>query len=170
MESLKHQFFSHPMAKFGIRGLSRETGLDTKTVMKYLNQFMKRKLIIKRSETGKYPYYEANRNAFIYKHEKSEIIIKKIFESGLIDYLQDKLSPNVIVLFGSVQKGTYHNSSDIDIFIQAPYKRINLSKFNKEMGHPIQLFFEKNLKNMSKGLLMNIYNGLTLTGKIEVLQ
>ena len=158
------------MKKFGIRELSRITKTDTKTVMKYLKTLIKKKIVIKNKEKNRYPYYEANRLSYIYRHEKSEILIKKILESGLIECLEEKISPKTIVLFGSVQKGTYHKESDIDLFILADYKKLDLSKFNKKIGHQVNLFFEKDLNQLSKGLLENIYNGLTLSGKLEVLK
>ena len=46
-----------------------------------------------------------------------------------------------IVLFGSVAKGTYHEKSDIDIFICKAYKRIDLRKYENKLGHKINLLF-----------------------------
>lgn len=162
--------FLKPMTELRVRELSRQSKLDTKTVMKYLNEFAKRKLIIKKQEKHKYPYYEPNRLSLIYKHEKSELLIRKIIESSLIEYLGDALSPEAIVLFGSVQKGTYHEESDIDLFMQTNYKKLDLLKFEKKLGHKINLLFEKNLKKLSEGLLTNIYNGLVLYGQLEVVK
>ena len=167
MDHLEKTFFLNPMAHYGVRKLARITKLDTKTVMKYLQELVQRKIVIKRKEKGKYPFYEANRLSYIYRHEKSEVLVKKILESGVIELLEE-LSPKAIVLFGSVQKGTYHKDSDIDIFVQEEYKKLNLSKFNRKIGHQVQLLFEKDLKNLSPGLLENIYNGLVLAGKLEV--
>ena len=161
-------FFLNPMKKFGVRELSRITKTDTKTVMKYLKNLVKRKIILKKKEKKKYPYYEANRLSNLYRHEKSEVLIRKVLESGLIEFLEEKLTPKTIVLFGSVQKGTYHQESDVDLFIQTDYKKIDLSKFDKKIGYKVKLFFEKDLNKLSEGLLENIYNGLTLSGKLEV--
>ena len=166
---LLEQFFLNPMRKFGVRELSRIVHLDTKTIMKYLKDFIKKELVIKRKIKGKYNCYEANRLSHIFRHEKSEILVKKIFENGLVDFLEKKLSPKVIVLFGSVQKGTYHKDSDVDLFVQADYNRLDLRKFKKQIGFEVNLFFEKDIKKLSKGLKENIYNGLVLTGKLKIL-
>jgi predicted nucleotidyltransferase len=162
-------FFMNPMKQFGVRELSRVTHTDTKTVLKYLKEFVRKKIIVKHQEKGKYSNYEANRKSYLYRHEKSEFLIKKIIESGLIEYLEKKTNSKAIVLFGSVQKGTYHKESDIDIFVQGKYQRLNLSKFEKQIGYPIQLLFESKMKDLNAGLLTNLYNGLTLSGKLEVL-
>ena len=161
-------FFLHPMKQYGVRELSRISHKDTKTVMKYLKELVREKIIVKKKEKGKYPHYEANRTSYIYKHEKSEALVKKIIASGLIEFLEEKFEPKVIVLFGSVQKGTYHQESDVDIFLQSHHQIIDLSLFNKKVGYPIKLFCEENLHSLSKGLLSNIYNGIVLSGKLEV--
>jgi len=165
---IQEQFFSHPMNRYGVRELARLTNIDTKTVMKYLKELVNTKIILKKENKGAYAYYEANRLSYIYRYEKSDVLIKKIMHNGLIDYLENKLHPKVIVLFGSVKKGTYHSGSDVDIFIQAEYKKLNLHKFNKEIGHRIQLFYEQDLHKLNQGLLENIYNGLVLAGKLEL--
>ena len=165
---IQDQFFLNPMARYGVRELARITKLDAKTVMKYLQNLVKDRIVIKRKENGKYPYYEANRLSYIYRHEKSEVLVRKILASGLIDFLEKEASPKVIILFGSIRKGTYHRNSDVDLFVQTGYTTLNLQRFNAKIGHKVQLLFEKDLKNFNSGLLENIYNGLVLAGKIEV--
>ncbi len=161
-------FFFSPMKGFGVRELARLTKLDTKTIMKYLNDFIKRNIIRKFKKKGTFPKYEANRSSLQYRYTKSSYLVKKIIESGLIEFLDEKLKPKAIVLFGSMRKGTYHKMSDIDLFIQADYKRIDLRKFEDKLDYDIQLLFEKDLKQLSQGLLINIIDGITLKGKLEV--
>jgi len=169
MISIELPFFLNPMKMFGVRELSRITHTDTKTVMKYLKKLQQKHLVIKHTEKGAYPKYEANRQSLLYRHEKSEYLVKKILESGCIEFLEKECSPKAIVLFGSIQKGTYHQNSDIDIFIQAREKKINVTSFEKRIGYPFQLLFEEDLKELNKGLLGNIYNGSVLSGKLELL-
>ncbi len=166
---LQNLFFINPMSKFHVRELSRITKLDTKTVMKYLKELVKEEIIIKRKIKHKYPYYEANRSSYIYRYEKSNLIIKKTIKSKLIEYLNKQLHPQVIVLFGSMQKGTYHKKSDIDLFIKTKYKKIDFNKYEKKIGYKINPLFEQNLKKLSKGLLQNIYNGYILSGNLKVI-
>ena len=168
-DAIMLQFFLEPMRKFGVRELSRQLKLDTKTIMNCLKTLRKEKIIVKRAKKGAFPYYEANRLSPIYRFEKSHFLIQKIIRSNLIQFLEQRLNSKAIVLFGSVAKGTYHKKSDIDLFVQAPYKRINLSGFERKLGHEIRMLFEVNMKNMTPGLLENIYNGERLSGKIQVL-
>lgn len=161
-------FFRDPMGQFHVRELSRDTGLDTKTIMKYLKDFVNRKILLRKKEKSGFPFYEANRSSALYRYEKSQAVVHKIYISGFIDFLEGELKPKVIILFGSIRKGTYHDKSDIDIFIQADRKKLDLSKFERKLGYKIQLLFEKDLSTLSKGLLQNIYNGIVISGELEL--
>jgi len=163
------QFFYNPMTRFGVRELSRQTCLDTKTIMSYLRDFTRKKLVLKRKEKGSFPYFEANRLSPVYRFEKSHAFIKKIIQTDLIPFLELECKPKVIVLFGSVKKGTYHKQSDIDLFVQSAQKRLDLSRYERVFKHKIRIFYEEDLKKLSPGLLENIYNGEVLSGKLEVL-
>ena len=167
-EKLAEQFFLDPMRKFGVRELSRKTKMDTKTTMKYLNELAEDNVIVKKKENGKHVHYEANIPSRIYRHEKSEVVVKRILKSGVIEFLEKELRPEAIVLFGSMSHGSYHKKSDVDIFVQADRKRLDLDTYDKKIGHPINLLFEKDLKKLGKWLLSSICDGITLSGQIEV--
>ena len=167
-EKLAEQFFLDPMRKFGVRELSRKTKMDTKTTMKYLNELAEDNVIVKKKEKGKHVHYEANISSRIYRHEKSEVVVKRILKSGVIEFLEKELRPEAIVLFGSMSHGSYHKKSDADIFVQADRKRLDLDTYDKKIGHPINLLFEKDLKKLGKWLLSSICDGITLSGQIEV--
>ncbi len=160
--------FNRPMLKFHVRQFSRDTGLDTKTIMVYLKKFMKEDIVIRKKERNHFAFYEAKRLSKLYRYKKSNFIIERIIKSQLIDYLEEETTADFIVLFGSMQKGTYYKDSDIDIFIKADAKRIDISKFEKRLGYKINLLFEDNLKKLTKGLLRNIYNGRVLSGRLEI--
>jgi len=161
-------FFNNPMERFYIRQLGRDTSLNTKTIMHYLQKLTKEGLVKRIKKGKKYPYYEANRLSRLYRFKKSQYLLSKIIKSGLIEYLENKTKSRSIILFGSVQKGTYHNDSDIDLFIQAQSIRLNLSKFERKIGYKINILFETNLRKLSDGLLNNIINGITVCGNLEI--
>lgn len=161
-------FFYNLMSKFHIREIGRKTGLDTKTVMKYLNKFTKQGIILRQKKRNGFPYYESNRDSRFYRYEKSHFIMERMFESGIIDYLEKEINPKVMVVYGSIRKGTYHPKSDIDIFVQAKYKLVGLYNFEKKLGHKVHLLFEEDISKLSKGLLQNIYNGIVLSRELEI--
>ncbi|MDI6737398.1 MAG: nucleotidyltransferase domain-containing protein [Nanoarchaeota archaeon] len=161
-------FFYNLMGQFHIREIGREAGADTKTVMKYLKKFTKQGLVLRKKKRGGFPYYEANRDSRFYRYEKSHAIMEKLFESGIIERLETELNPKVMVLYGSMGKGTYHPKSDIDIFVQAKYKLVGLYDIETKLGHKIHLLFEEDLNKLSKGLLQNIYNGIVISGELKI--
>ena len=167
-EKLVSLFFYQPMSQFGVRELSREAKMDTKTVMKYLKVFVKEGIVVKIQQKNKYPYYEANRLSKQYKFVKSANMLAQIAMSGLLSFLEETLKPKAMVLFGSMQKGTYHKKSDIDIFIQEKETKIDVSVFEKKLKHEIQLFFEEDLNNLTEGLRNNIISGNTLSGGLRL--
>jgi len=154
------------MKQFGVRELSRITNLDTKTILKYLQKLSDQKIVVKIKEKNTFVHYEANRLSPSYRLIKSNYLTTKIAVSGLIDYLERELHPKALVLFGSVQKGTYMEKSDVDIFVQGKEHKIDLHNFEKLIGHEINLFYEEDLKNLSEGLRNNILRGNRLTGRL----
>lgn len=67
-------------------------------------------------------------------------------------------------MFGSASKGDDLEESDIDLFVQAPEKKIKLAKYEKLLKRKISLFFEENFSRLSKELKNNILNGNILKG------
>src|SRR4030067_2484813 len=101
ISNLLYLFFQNPVAKFYIRQLSRELGINTKTVMKYLNDYARQGIIRKVKRKKHYPYYQANKLSRIYRFEKSQFMIRKIIYGGLVEYLEKKTKAKAIILFGS---------------------------------------------------------------------
>ena len=159
-------FFDEPVKQFQLRGISRITGIAVTSVKNYLHELEKEKLIQK-IKGNIYESYVANLDNRMFKVYKQQNMIIKIHATGLIDYLEDKLHPKTIILFGSVRKGEYTKTSDIDIFIQGKENTINLNKFEKSLKHTINLFFEESFNNLSDELFNNIINGIKLSGYLK---
>lgn len=162
------RFFDHPMERFGIRQLGRETGLDTKTVMRHVEGLVRRKLVERIEEPGRFVRFEAARLSAAYLFEKSDRLLHDIFDSGLIDYLRKALPGKAVVLFGSARKGTYHAKSDIDIFIQAPQKELEIVRFERKLNRKIHLIFDEKLGNLTEGLAENVINGNVVCGRLRL--
>lgn len=162
-------FFEEPSRNFQLREISRLTKIAVTSVKNYLRALQKEQLVIKDKKTL-YPSYIANQQNRLFKIYKQQIIIFKLYSSGLIDYLEDNLHPKCIILFGSMRKGEYDKNSDIDIFIQINKKDISLTKFEKILKHRINLFFEEGITKLSKELFNNVINGVKLSGYISLLK
>ncbi|MBU1598070.1 MAG: nucleotidyltransferase domain-containing protein [Nanoarchaeota archaeon] len=160
-------FFEEPNRNFHLRQISRLTKIAVTSVRKYLDELLHESLITKDTKTI-YPTYVANETNKIFRVYKQQRIILKIHVSGLIDYLEETTLPKCIILFGSMSKGEYTKTSDIDILIQAPNQELNLEKFEKKLNHKINILFEPKLNNLNQGLLNNILNGYVLSGQIKL--
>ena len=115
-------------------------------------------------------FYSANINSKEYKLEKKLYNIKKIHNSGIIEYLNEKYFYPTIILFGSYSKGEDTQTSDIDIYIESRIKNIIIpEKYEIFMKKKIQIFLSKKLFEISNEYLINsIINGITLNGFIEI--
>lgn len=103
------------------------------------------------------------------KFIKAAFMIDKLFQSGLIEYLDKKLSPSAVIVFGSARKGEYDQDSDVDVFVETTKEaKVELQEFEKKIGHSIQLFAEKDINSLPPHLLNNVVNGMKLTGYFKV--
>lgn len=161
------EFMKHPNKDFSIRGLARNLKISHPTILNYIDKFIDLDLVRKK-EDSLYPTYYANTESKKLQDYKKEYITIQIKNSGLIEYIKKKTMASVIILFGSCAKGTFHEKSDIDIFVQAEKNNLNLIKFEKELGRTINLLFEKKISDLSNELKNNITNGIVLNGFIRL--
>lgn len=160
-------FIEFPTKDFSVRGIARHLNLSHATVLKYIAG-LEKSSFIKKKEATLYPTYFANTENQRYKFYKRNWLIFKINESGLIDYIQKRVLPSSMILFGSGAKATFTEKSDIDIFIEAKETPLDVAKYEKKLNHKINLLFESNINNLSKELRNNIINGVILYGFIKI--
>ena len=139
------EFFDFPLRDFHMREIFRRTKITQPSVINHLKSLVKEGLILKEKK-GIYPTYRANRDEELFKLYKKSNIILRINQTGLIDYIHDSCYPDVIILFGSASNGDDVEGSDIDVFIQAPEKKLNLLQY---------LHLMKKIK-LDKGFYLNI--------------
>ena len=164
-------FFDNPLPEggFQLREISRKIDLAPKSVKSYLEELEKESLIIKKKHRiHKYPVYYANRDDHYFKFLKRLSTIRRVKETGLLDYLNESCMPDVIVLFGSASKGEDRKESDIDLYLQCKEKKLNLKKYEKELKRGINIFFEPDFDKLSEELKKNIINGDKLKGYIKI--
>jgi predicted nucleotidyltransferase len=160
-------FFDFPRKDFHMRDISRRVKLAQPSVINHLKELVKENLII-REKKGLYPTYGANRDTEMFKTYKKFDMIRRIRETKLLDYVYDSCLPDSIILFGSASKGEDIEESDIDLFIQAPEKKLKLEKYEKLLNRKISLFFEVDFSKLSKELKNNLLNGIILKGYLKV--
>lgn len=153
-------FYEYSNKEFTIREITKLTKIPRATVHKHILILRKEGLIEDKNRA---------KNGLFFKTKKINYFIEKIVSSGLVDKFINNLNPSCIILFGSIRKGESIKESDIDIFIESSVKKqIDLDKYEKKMGHKIQLFFEDNINKLQPNLFNNVINGIKLYGSFKI--
>ena len=160
-------FFEEPAKNFQLRETSRMTGIAVTSTKKYLHELEKEGMLRKNKETL-YPSYSANETSRLFKIQKMQSMMLKIYASELIDFLEDQLHPTCIILFGSVRKGEYTKKSDIDIYIQSTEQELTLTEYEKKLRHKISIIFEPRIQDLSEELFNTVVNGIILSGYLKI--
>ena len=160
-------FLDSSTESFRLRELSRLSKLAPVSVISYLKEFQSQNLI-KKYEKRKIPFYQANRDSEDFKLYQKISIQYELHKSGIIDFLWENLSPEVIILFGSHARGEAVEESDVDLFIIGKEKNINIENFEKKLNKKIHLLFNSEQKTIPNELKNNLINGIILKGYFKV--
>ncbi len=147
-------FYENPLGRFTVRELAAKSMLSRSTVQYQLKQLKEQGLISKENQWIDNWYN---------RYRKTSYYVEKMYSCGLIDYLDQELAASCVILFGSFRKGESVKESDIDIFVEcAKEKKLNLTKYEKKLGHTIELFTKPKITLLPKRLLNNVVNGIKL--------
>lgn len=170
IEKTVEVFFINPTKNHCLINISRAVGLAHTSTKKNLTKLVKMGLIkeeIEKKGKRKFPLYKANINTDKFRQHKIIYNLSKLFESGLISFLETKLIPNTIVVFGSYRRGEDVEESDIDLFIETVEEKLDLFLFEKKLNRKIQIHFKKKFTLYPKELKNNIINGIVMHGFLE---
>ena len=167
-------FIKEPEKEFHIRQISKLLKKSPTTISKYLKE-CENKGILKSEKKLNHLLFKANSGNENFRQLKLNYNLNILYNSGLINYLIKEFNyPEAIVLFGSFAKAEDILKSDIDLLIISQTKKeINLEKFEKKLGHKIQIFIHSNkeisqMKEKNRELLNNWVNGINVYGFWEV--
>jgi predicted nucleotidyltransferase len=164
-------FFNEPTKFHYLIEISKKSKIAHTSTKKYLTTLKKEGIIKEKiDKRGKriFPSYIANLDDSAYRMNKKLHNLSKIYYSGIVASLKEKIMPKSIILFGSYNRGEDIESSDIDIFVEAKKQDINLQQFEKKLKRKIELHFNENFNNYPNELKNNIANGYVLYGYLEV--
>ena len=160
-------FFHQPTTKHQLREISRKTDLGPPSVKKYLEELMKEGFVEK-VEEGVYPGYQATMNEKFKSYKRTDTV-RKIKDSGLLDYLENKLHPSAVVLYGSAAYGEDTEESDLDILTIAGKKKLNLERYEKDFKRNINIkFMEEEDITSNREFTNSLANGIVLKGFLKV--
>ncbi|MFH1521844.1 MAG: nucleotidyltransferase domain-containing protein [archaeon] len=168
-EKILEVFYEFPEKVFTVREVAKISGVARATAHNILIELKKEGMIDKdgRASWGR-----------MFLTKKVNYYVEKIVDSGLVDFLIEKLVPSAIILFGSVGKGDSVKESDVDIFVESAIDNadefimnLDLKKFEKKIGHKVELFIEGkilDLKKRNPHLFNNVVNGVKLYGVFDI--
>ena len=155
-ERIIRYYYENPLADMSIRQFANDLEMSRSTVHSHLKQLQLMGMI-----DGKNKWVDN----WINKLRKTNYYIEKIALSGLVQYLEKELAASAIILFGSFRKGESVKESDIDLFVECGRnKQLNLVKYEKNLGHKIELFTKSKITQLPSRLFNNVVNGITLKG------
>ena len=95
--------------------------------------------------------------------------LKQIYESGLVQFLNDNLPGTTVIMFGSYSNGEDTVQSDIDLaFIGIKYKDLDFKKFESILKRKININSYESFKKIDKHILNNMLNGILLKGAVQI--
>ncbi len=170
MQLVAEVFFQFPTKEHTLKDVSNHVKIAHTSVKQNLKKLVKNGLIQQRIEKRgkrKFPIYKANKNNKLFTQYKKIYNLQSIIELGIIEYIEKKLMPKSIVMFGSYQRGEDTEKSDIDIFIESKKEEIQLKQFEKKVGRKIEVHFKEQFMSYPKELKNNIINGTIIHGFLE---
>lgn len=169
-ENILRFLFINTGKSFNARGLAKRLNVSQPAISKALPSLQKENLIIvEKDQESRQLKIELNRDNPKVVGLKRADNLRMLYESGLVEFLEDKFPGSIIILFGSYSYGEDTINSDIDLaIIESKEKRINLDKFENLFAKKINVNFYDDFKNIHKNLKSNILNGVILIGRINL--
>lgn len=164
-------FFREPTHEHYLMDISRRIKLAHTSVKNNLTMLVKLNLIselIDKKGGRKFPVYKSNNQNRAFIKYKQVYNLNSILESGIIEFIEEKLTPKSLILFGSYRRGEDDEASDIDLFVECKKKEIEIIKYQQKLGRKVELHFSENFSLLPKELKNNIANGIVLIGFLEV--
>lgn len=155
-------FFQEPTAIHFIKEISKKVNIAPTSIRQNIKQLLNEGLILPKKSK---PF-----NGYVANRDKDDFIFyKKIYNFSslkeLKDFIYNNFYPKLAVVFGSYSLGEDIETSDIDILIiSKSKKKIDLSKFEKELKREINIIVLNDIKKLDKFIIKKVYNGFVLCG------
>lgn len=162
-------FLEDITAEIGVREYAKIMNISPPSASTLLKNYMKENILESR-KFKRFLFFKAKTDSELFKDLLKLYNIRTIKDSGIIEIIEDKYNFPAIILFGSFSKAENIPQSDIDLCIISDSKKeLVLEKFEKKLGHKIQIFNFSSLEAIkNKDLLNNIINGILIKGAIKL--
>lgn len=167
IREMERFFYKNPRAEAHLRELADKIDVSPGFVSKHIHSLLKRNIIDEKRE-GNMRIFFADTSSNKYRRSKSAFNIREILTSELVPYLENKLYPDALVLFGSYLKGADTEDSDIDIAVINGRENVpDLSEYEEKFERRITLTHVSQNK-MEPEFIEALANGLVLSGHLDV--
>ena len=159
-----------PLKEWRFGEMVAEAKVTKAVANKWLKKYVKEGLLKRVKTQGRFPYFTAGGNNPVYRSWKRLYALETLHKSGLMQQLLLLKSAKTVVIFGSIARGDWYKSSDIDIFIYGRAEELNKSLYESKLKRSIEIHeFEsrKELKEVKTGLLANVLNGYLVKGQMQ---
>lgn len=158
-------FFHQPSNEYHLREIARETGLSVSTVSTAVEELEEHGLIEVEKDVTK--NVKATRDQ-VFRDAKRVYNFERLFETGLVDRLENEFRPDAVVLFGSYAKGEDTGESDIDIaVINGKETNIEVTDIEELLGRKISIQ-HVDLEKAGENFQTTLANGIVLRGYLEL--
>jgi predicted nucleotidyltransferase len=170
-------FIVHSYEEIHLRGLARRLKISPYSTKKFLDFLVSHDLILEEKKANM-RYFKANISNNVFKHMKIAFNLKKVYDSGLIDHIQNNVSAlSSIVLFGSLARGEDSEESDMDLLVIGKKKKeFDITKFGEKLGREITCFvlswseWKDKIKEDKAFYQEIITSGILLFGTLPVIE
>ncbi len=131
-------FLEDPANEIHVREVANLAKASPGSAKKYLDLLHGENLLLRRRQANLL-LYRGNLDNPAFRQMKVARSVYGLIKCGLVDFLASELSPTSITLFGSIARGEDDRSSDVDMFVLAKKKELQLSKFEEKIRRRINL-------------------------------
>jgi predicted nucleotidyltransferase len=154
-------FFEDNYKSVNVREYAKLQKISPPTASTLLSLYANEGLLKKKPERNLL-LFSANRENSVFVDMQR--IYFKIRLREFTEFISDEFSYTQVILFGSLSNGEATANSDIDIYVDSDEKRIDLSRFEKQLNRKIEMHFSSSIENQF--LLKNIRKGVILYGEM----
>lgn len=166
-------FFNMPTKHWHFEGILKKSGVSRSKANKWLDKFVKEKLIKRIKPRGVMPYYVGNYENPAYQNRKKVYALEKFYKSGFLDHLVRLPKAKTVLIFGSFSRWDWHEGSDIDLFIYGDDEGFEQATYRQKLHREIQVFTARTIEDLKKfgtGLIQNIISGHLVKGDIDFIE
>ncbi len=150
-------FFDDVYTEISVREYAKQVEISPPTASKLLKEYEREGLLIS-NKKGIYIYFRANREGYIFRQ------LERIYWFIILYPITEKIHENIaykrIILFGSLVKAENTSKSDVDLYLEAEKRKIDVLNIQKLLKRDVQLHFIDSMKN--KNLKKHIEEGIII--------